>query len=58
MSGVDFAPTFIHHAHAAERDAPLNIEFHLANCKDLPYSLSSLNFVAAFTSLMDVDDLE
>ena len=58
MSGVDFAPTFIHHAHAAKQDAPLNIEFHLADCKDFPCAPASFDFVAAFTSLMDVDDPE
>ena len=58
MSGVHFAPTFIHYAHAAEQDAPLNIEFHLADCKDLPCAPASFDFVAAFMSLMDVDDPE
>ena len=29
MSGVHFAPTFIHYAHADEQDAPLNIEMRL-----------------------------
>ena len=58
MSGVDFEPTFIHHAHAAEQDAPLNIEFHLADCKDFPCAPASFDFVAAFTLLMDFDDPE
>ena len=58
ISGVDFAPTFIYRARATKKDAPLNIEFHLADCKDLPCAPAFLDFVAAFTLLMDVDDPE
>ena len=48
ISGVDFAPTFIYRARATKKDAPLNIEFHLADCKDFPCTLASFDFVVAF----------
>ena len=58
MFGIDFAPTFIRHAREAEQHTPLNIEFHLADCKELPFAQASFDFAVAFMSLMDVDDLD
>ena len=58
MFGIDFAPTFIRHAREAEQHTPLDIEFHLADCKELPFAQASFDFAVAFMSLMDVDDLD
>ena len=58
MFGIDFAPTFIRHAREAEQHTPLDIEFHLAECKELPFAQASFDFAVAFMSLMDVDDLD
>jgi ubiquinone/menaquinone biosynthesis C-methylase UbiE len=58
MFGIDFAPTFIRHAREAEQHTLLNIEFHLADCKELPFAQASFDFAVAFMSLMDVDDLD
>ena len=58
MFGIDFAPTFIRHAREAEQHTPLNIEFNLADCKELPFAQASFDFAVAFMSLMDVDDLD
>lgn len=58
MFDIDFAPTFIRHAREAEQDTSLDIEFHLADCKELPLAQASFDFAVAFMSLMDVDDLD
>ncbi|MAJ04545.1 MAG: hypothetical protein CMH03_07535 [Marinovum sp.] len=58
MFGIDFAPTFLSHAREAEQHTPLDIEFHLADCKELPFAQAYLDFVVASLSLMDVDDLD
>lgn len=58
MCGLDFATTFISHARAAGQQTPTYIEFHLADCKNLPFARASFDFAVAFMSLMDVDDAD
>ena len=58
MFGIDLAPRFIRHAREAEQHTPLDIEFHLADCKELPFAQASFDFAVAFMSLMDVGDLD
>ena len=58
MCGLDFATTFISHARAAGQQTPLYIEYHLADCKNLPFARASFDFVVAFMSLMNVEDVD
>jgi ubiquinone/menaquinone biosynthesis C-methylase UbiE len=58
MCGLDFAPTFISHARAAEQQTTLNIEVHHADCKNLLFAHASFDFAVTFMSLMDVDDTD
>ena len=58
MCSLDFAPTFISYAHAAKQQTPLNIEFHLADSKNLPFVQAPFDFAVVYVSLMDVDDTD
>ena len=38
---------FQRHAREAEQHTPLDIEFHLADCKELPFAQASFDFAVA-----------
>lgn len=57
MAGVDIAPTMIRHAEEEELRELLGVLYYVADASALPFSDSEFEFVAAFMSLMDVDDL-
>ena len=54
MTGIDIAPTFIHHAKQAELDTPLGIDYSEADALALPFDDCCFDFVTAFMSLMDM----
>lgn len=56
LQAIDLAPTFIRHAVAAERAAPMGIAFQLADATALPFADASFDFATAFMSLMDMPD--
>jgi SAM-dependent methyltransferase len=58
MQAVDIAPTFIHHARAAEEAEPLGIVYRVGDGMALPFAGESFDFVTAFMSLMDMPDQE
>lgn len=58
MAGVDLAPTFIAHAHEAERAQPLGIPYSIGSALDLPFVSDQFDFVTAFMSLMDMPEPE
>ena len=58
MDGIDIAPTFIRHARAAESAQPLGISYAVADGTSLPFAASSVDFVTAFMSLMDMPDID
>jgi SAM-dependent methyltransferase len=54
MQAIDIAPTFIRHAKATEKAAPLGILYQVANGMDLPFANETFDFATAFMSLMDM----
>lgn len=56
MTGLDIAPTFLHHARRTEATDPRGIRFVLGNGAALPFRDKSFDFATAFMSLMDVPD--
>jgi len=57
MTGVDIAPTMIRYATEEELRKPLGIRYREADAAALPFPDASFDFVSAFMSLMDVDNL-
>src|SRR5438270_11868414 len=53
MYGIDIAPTFVRHAHAAPQSTPA-IRYAVASAYNLPYPAGVFDFATAFMSLMDV----
>ncbi|HUN84097.1 MAG TPA: class I SAM-dependent methyltransferase [Terracidiphilus sp.] len=56
MTAIDVAPTFIRHAQATEKAAPLGITYQVADGQALPFADASFDFATAFMSLMDMPD--
>lgn len=58
MDAIDIAPTFIRHASAEEKRAPLGIAYREASAVALPFADGTFDFVTAFMSLMDVPETD
>lgn len=56
MHAVDIAPTFIAHAQAQERAAPLGIDFQVGDGMAPPFADASFDFATSFMALMDMPD--
>jgi len=54
MTGLDISETFIRYARADEQADPLGIEYRRGSAQNLPFAVTSFDFVTAFMSLMDV----
>jgi SAM-dependent methyltransferase len=56
MQAIDVAPTFVRHAKATEKAAPLGVQYEVADGMKLPFANESFDFATAFMSLMDMPD--
>ena len=54
MTAIDVARSFVRHAAAAEREAPLGIRYQVASATALPFAEGSFDFTTAFMSLQDI----
>jgi ubiquinone/menaquinone biosynthesis C-methylase UbiE len=58
MMALDISETFVRHAHIAERDCTLGIDYKVASALELPFDDSTFDFAVAFMSLMDMPQPE
>ncbi|WP_376709997.1 class I SAM-dependent methyltransferase [Pseudochrobactrum lubricantis] len=54
MTGIDIAPTFVHHASEYEEKEPLGIRYLTADALHLSFDDAQFDFASAFMSMMDM----
>jgi len=58
MTAIDVAEMFVRHAREQEEQAPLGIDYRVADATNLPFEDEQFDFATAFMSLMDVAEPE
>lgn len=56
--GLDISPNFIKHARNTEKVEKLGIQYTVGNGTKLPYGEAEFDFVASFSTMMDIPELD